>query len=282
VGTDKRERQKQNRQQRLEEMARDARKQKSRRRALQLVIGIPALIAGVYLLVLLLGSDDDNATVVGASSTTVASDLGSSTTAAEAVSTTIGTPPSTIAGGAYPCPATDGSPERVVSFPAAPPTCIDPAKTYSAEVVTNVGTFLVALDATNAPITVNNFVYLSRYHFYDGTSCHRVVPDYIAQCGDPEGNGSGGPGYTINDELPEAGQYTKGAVAMANGGPNTNGSQFFVVTGDASALPPNYTLFGHVTDGLDTTIAGINALGVADGVPPSSPINIESVTITEA
>src|SRR4051794_27924302 len=264
-------------------MARDARKQKTRRRALQLGIGIPALIAVVYLLVFLLGGNDDNTALVDASSTTPVGDLGSSTTTATAdVSTTIGTPPSTIAGGAYPCPATDGSSERVVEFPAAPPTCIDPAKTYSAEVVTNVGTFVVALDPTTAPITVNNFVYLSRYQFYDGTTCHRVVPDYIAQCGDPEGNGSGGPGYTINDELPEPGQYARGAVAMANGGPNTNGSQFFIVTGDASGLPPNYTLFGHVTDGLDTTIAAINALGVADGVPPSSPINIESVTITEA
>ena len=264
-------------------MARQARKQKSRKRALQLGIGIPALIAVAYLLVFLLGGNNDNKTVVGASSTDVSSDLGSSTTAAgAAVSTTIGTPPSTIAGGAYPCPPADGSAERVASFPAAPPTCIDPAKKYSAEVVTNVGTFVIDLDATKAPITVNNFVYLARYNFYNGTTCHRVVPNYIAQCGDPQGNGSGGPGYTIKDELPAAGQYTLGAVAMANAGPNTNGSQFFVVTGDASALPPNYTLFGHVTDGLDTTVSAINALGVSDGVPPSSPIDIQSVTITES
>ena len=106
------------------------------------------------------------------------------------------------------------------------------------------------------------------------------------QCGDPTGTGSGGPGYSFADELPAAGSYKIGSIAMANSGPATNGSQFFVVTGaNGVALPPDFTLFGQVTDGLDTTVKALNALGnpdqLANGVPPVEQIIVQSVTITE-
>ena len=151
------------------------------------------------------------------------------------------------------CPPAGGTAKRVGSFTAAPLMCIEANKTYTATVTTDVGAFTVALDAKKAPKTVNNFVVLARYHFYDGLTFHRVIKDFMAQGGDPAGDGSGGPGYEFADELPKAGAYKVGTVAMANAGPNTNGSQFFVVAGPAGEqLPAQYSAFGQVTDGLKT------------------------------
>ena len=111
-------------------------------------------------------------------------------------------------------------------------------------------------------MTVNNFVVLARYHYFDNTICHRAIPSFAVQCGDPTGTGTGGPGYSFADELPAAGSYKVGSIAMANSGPDTNGSQFFIITGaNGVALPANYTLFGEVTDGLDTTVKALDALG---------------------
>ena len=163
--------------------------------------------------------------------------------------------------------------------------CIDPTKTYTAEVVTTQGALTIELDAEQAPMTVNNFVFLARYRYFDGTPCHRIIPNFVAQCGDPTGTGTGGPGYEFDDELPEAGEYQIGSVAMANSGPNTNGSQFFIITGeDGAALPPQYSLFGQVTDGLDTTVPALDAVGNPEnnGVPPLEEVLIETVTITES
>lgn len=185
------------------------------------------------------------------------------------------------------CPAADGSSARVTQFDAAPPMCIDPAKTYTATVATNLGEFTVALDTTAAPNAVNNFVVLARFHYFDGTPCHRIIPGFMAQCGDPTGTGRGGPGYRFDDELPaSSAAYTFGSVAMANAGPNTQGSQFFVVTATGGyPLPPSYTVFGQVT-ASDTTLAALDAAGnpdrAANGVPPLTPVTIESVTITES
>ena len=190
----------------------------------------------------------------------------------------------TVAAAAPVCPKADGTSPRTTKFSAAPPMCIDPAKTYVAHVSTDVGTFDITLDAKAAPKTVNNFVFLAEYHYYDGTVFHRVIPDFVVQGGDPTGTGTGGPGYTFADELPKAGAYKLGSVAMANSGPNTNGSQFFIVTGDAGAsLQPNYSLFGQVTQGLDV-VAAIDAVGIPgtqDGVP-SEVVTIKSVTIKES
>jgi cyclophilin family peptidyl-prolyl cis-trans isomerase/FKBP-type peptidyl-prolyl cis-trans isomerase len=183
------------------------------------------------------------------------------------------------------CPAADGSADQQQEFEAYPPTCIDTASTYTAEIVTNKGTVVVELDDEAAPLTVNNFVTLARYHYFDGISCHRIIPGFMAQCGDPTGTGSGGPGYEFPDELPDGSDvYTAGTLAMANAGPNTNGSQFFIITGDATFLPPSYSVFGTVVEGLDDTLPALDAAGNPEdnGVPPLEPVTIESVTITES
>ncbi|MBU6201002.1 MAG: peptidylprolyl isomerase [Acidobacteria bacterium] len=162
--------------------------------------------------------------------------------------------------------------------------CIDEGGSYVAVVTTNLGQYTIELDAKAAPKTVNNFVVLARYGYFDGTSCHRAIPGFMVQCGDPTGTGSGGPGYQFDDELPKTGAYAIGGVAMANAGPDTNGSQFFVITGATGVnLPPDYTLFGRVTDGLDTTLPELDKAGNpnANGVPPLQPIVIESVRIIE-
>jgi cyclophilin family peptidyl-prolyl cis-trans isomerase len=182
------------------------------------------------------------------------------------------------------CPKADGSSPKTTTFSAAPPMCIDPAKTYTAAMKTSQGDLTITLDPKQAPKTVNNFVFLSRYHFYDGLTFHRIVPDFVIQGGDPQGNGSGGPGYKFEDELPQAGQYKLGSLAMANSGANTNGSQFFIITGQQGVqLPPQYSLFGQVTSGMDTVnkIAALAVPGAANG-EPKEKVTIDSVTIQES
>ena len=179
------------------------------------------------------------------------------------------------------CPKADGSSPKTQKFSGPPPMCIDPAKTYTAEVKTNKGTFTVALDAKAAPRTANNFVVLSRYHYFDGIGFHRIIPGFVVQGGDPQGTGTGGPGYSFGDELPQPGQYKEGSLAMANSGPNTNGSQFFVITGaQGASLPNKYSLFGQVTQGMDV-VKAIEATGTPEGKPKET-VKIESVTIRES
>jgi cyclophilin family peptidyl-prolyl cis-trans isomerase len=178
-------------------------------------------------------------------------------------------------------PAADGSSPKTQRFDAPPPMVIDPAKRYSAEMATSKGNLTISLDAIAAPGTVNNFVFLARWHYYDGITFHRIIPGFMAQGGDPEGSGRGGPGYRFDDELPAPGRYEVGSVAMANAGPNTNGSQFFIVSGpDGCALPPSYSLFGKVVNGLDV-VQAIESVGSRSGAP-SETVTIESVTISEA
>ncbi|HEX3393797.1 MAG TPA: peptidylprolyl isomerase [Acidimicrobiales bacterium] len=182
------------------------------------------------------------------------------------------------------CPAADGSSPRQTKFSSAPPICIDPTHTYTAQITTNQGVIDVSLDQKQAPNTVNSFVFLARYHFFDGLTFHRVAPGFVIQGGDPEGTGAGGPGYKFGDELPKAGQYKIGSLAMANAGPDTNGSQFFIISGDQGAkLDPKYSLFGQVTNGLDV-VAKIDALGNPDDQSgkPTQPITMSSVTIKES
>ena len=132
---------------------------------------------------------------------------------------------------------------------------IDENLIYRATVTTNRGTMVMDLDPQLAPKTVNNFVGLARQGYYDGLTFHRVVPDFVIQGGCPEGTGRGGPGYRFEDE-PVLGEYTVGAVAMANAGPNTNGSQFFVCIDDCRRkLSKDYNLFGHVVEGVDVALA---------------------------
>ena len=179
-------------------------------------------------------------------------------------------------------PNPDGSSERRTSFPAAPPMVIDPAKTYSAEMVTSMGTMTIHLDPIAAPQTVNNFVYLARWHYYDGLVFHRVINGFVIQGGCPEGSGRGGPGYRFADELPKPGRYEIGSLVMANAGPDTNGSQFFVITGSSGVgLPPAYALFGKVIKGVEVATA-IQEVRTGPGDRPVEDVVIESVTVTES
>lgn len=181
-----------------------------------------------------------------------------------------------------PCPPAEGTAERTTQFEATPPFCIDPEGTITAVIETNRGSFTMELYPDRAPITVNSFVFLARNRFYEGVSFHRIIPGFVIQGGDAVGNpvGTGGPGYTFVDELPAAGDYVVGSVAMANAGPNTNGSQFFVVTGDNGiALPPQWALFGQVIEGLDV-VMDIESTGTESGTPTEETVML-SVTITE-
>ena len=128
-------------------------------------------------------------------------------------------------------------------------------KSYRATITTDRGPIVMDLDPQLAPSTVNNFIVLARQGYYDGLTFHRVVPEFVIQGGCPEGSGTGGPGYKFADE-PVKGEYTLGAVAMANAGPDTNGSQFFICIDDCTRkLTPNYNLFGHVVEGIDVAQA---------------------------
>src|SRR6202021_3865765 len=177
--------------------------------------------------------------------------------------------------------AADGSSPKQQKFDQEPPMVIDPAKRYTATMVTSHGTMVIALDPLAAPKTVNSFVFLARYHYYDGVIFHRIIPGFVLQGGDPTGTGTGGPGYKFADELPAAGRYEGGSLAMANAGPNTNGSQFFVISGpDGMRLPPLYALFGKVVKGLDV-VEAINGIGTSSGKPKENVV-IESVTIIES
>ncbi|HEY8215528.1 MAG TPA: peptidylprolyl isomerase [Acidimicrobiia bacterium] len=144
-------------------------------------------------------------------------------------------------------------------MPTPPEPQIDRSKIYRVTVTTSRGPIVMDLDPDLAPNTVNNFVGLARQGYYDGLTFHRVVPEFVIQGGCPEGSGRGGPGYKFADE-PVHGEYTLGAVAMANAGPDTNGSQFFVCIDDCTRkLSKDYNLFGYVVDGID--VAQVTAVG---------------------
>ncbi len=165
-------------------------------------------------------------------------------------------------------------------YAAAPDLTIDLDKSYTATLATNKGEITIDLDAERSPLTVNNFVFLARDGFYDGVIFHRVISGFMIQGGDPTGTGRGGPGYRFRDEIEGSGTYSRGTVAMANAGPNTNGSQFFIMHADYG-LPHSYTIFGQVTDGMDV----VDAIAVVSTGPSDRPREdcvIESVTITES
>ena len=272
MGSPKRERQKDARQRRLE-AEQEAAKRASRRQ--RLIAGALAAVVlfGVLVLVASRGGDDDGDDTAATTTTTEASD--STTTTAEGQDGE----PVAFEYGAGECPPAEGAAEPVREFSAAPKQCIDPAKTYTAVLETGKGDITLDLFADRAPGTVNNFVTLARYKYFDGDDFHRVVPGFVIQGGDPVGDppGTGDPGYEIADELPESlDDYPEGALAMANSGPDTNGSQFFICI-DCSSLPgPDYSLFGQVTAGMEV-VKAIEANG-AEG----EPVAIEKVTIQES
>ncbi len=165
---------------------------------------------------------------------------------------------------------------------ATPPLMtIDTKKEYTATLKTDKGDIVVALTAQATPVTVNNFVFLAREKFYDGTIFHRTIPGFMIQGGDPEGTGMGGPGYRFDDE-PFDGQYARGTIAMANSGSDTNGSQFFIMHKDYP-LPPNYVIFGSVVSGMEAVdaIATAPTKPGGEGSSPVTPAVVKSVEISE-
>jgi len=172
---------------------------------------------------------------------------------------------------------------KTKSWSSPPAMTIDQNKTYTATIKTNYGDIVIQLFPKEAPVTVNNFVFLARQGFYDGVKFHRVINGFMIQGGDPTGTGMGGPGYQFQDELPTTRSYTKGIIAMANAGANTNGSQFFIMLADYP-LAKNYSIFGQVTGGQDV-VDKIGNVPVDDpnsqSPKPTVDVHINTITITE-
>lgn len=168
-----------------------------------------------------------------------------------------------------------------INIQKGPSMEIDTKNVYEAIIKTNLGDITIVLSASATPITVNNFVTLARKNFYDSTIFHRIIKGFMIQGGDPNGNGTGGPGYQFDDE-PFSGEYTRGTIAMANAGPNTNGSQFFIMHADY-ALPKNYVIFGHVTKGMDVVdaIATAATKPGGEGSTPVNPTIVSTIEINE-
>jgi cyclophilin family peptidyl-prolyl cis-trans isomerase len=268
VGTDKRARQKANRDRARQERIRKQKLTKVRNRGLLLGIGIPAIILALFAISNYVMKDSAPVSVTDST-----------------IAQTLATLPGKQITGKTPCPKTDGSQARATIFEQAPSMCIDPSKTYTARFDTNQGTIEVALDTKKTPNTVNNFITLSRYKYYDTSFIFRTDANLdIIQGGGATNSDS--PGYTIKDEGTGF-KYTAGDLVMArSSGADSGGGQFFFVTGPkASVLDSQgtYVTFGSVTKGLDITqkILGMSE-GEGDlGGAPSTPVKINSITITE-
>ena len=238
----------------------------ARRPSTRAALAVPALALVLPLALAGCGGDDGE----GSTGTAGATSAGAASTSSDAGEAT----------GTAECPPADGTTERTTTFDAAPPMCLTPGADYKAVITTDAGVVTVDLLEDKAPETVNNFVFLARHKYYEGITFHRVIPGFMIQGGDPQSTGSGGPGYDFADELPDEGEYEIGSMAMANAGPDTNGSQFFIVTGDAGvSLPPQYSLFGKVTEGLEA-VKTIESDGSAQGTPETTHA-IEKVEILE-
>jgi cyclophilin family peptidyl-prolyl cis-trans isomerase len=267
--------------QRAARAAARAAQQRRQRRLRAIVAGV---IGAVVVLALVLTMLPNSGSDSPSSATTTTS---ASTTTTEVVDRVIPDDPAENTSpeftyGTGECAPAEKPAETPTKFDAAPQRCLQDGVDYKAIVTTSEGSFTIDLLEHRAPGTVNNFVQLAKWGWFDGDDFHRVVPGFVNQAGDPFGDppGTGGPGYTIADELPPAVQsYARWAVAMANSGPNTNGSQWFTCI-DCSILPtPGYSIFGQVVEGMDV-VQAINDLGTSDG-PPSKPVTITSIEIPE-
>jgi cyclophilin family peptidyl-prolyl cis-trans isomerase len=266
---------------RIAEQAATRRRQRSST-ARNVGIAVVLLLAVLFGYSKLTGGDDSETVDSAATSTTVAGDT-STTAAGTATTEAAGSTEPGPAIGTTECPPEGGAKERTTTFSSGPKACIDVDKTYTATMKTSKGTIKIELDAKAAPKAVNSFVFLARNHYYDGVAFHRIIPGFVVQGGDANGNppGTGGPGYTFADELPTgaAPYYELGSLAMANSGANTNGSQFFIVVADQSGtLPKSYTIFGHVTSGMDV-VDQIVAAPRDSGDFPNDPIPMTTVTV---
>jgi cyclophilin family peptidyl-prolyl cis-trans isomerase len=261
---DKRARQKERTRQARE--AREAAAKRQRRKSIGIGIGISLVVVAIAIgVTALIGGDDDKSSAAGNPSTT---------TAAKA----------TLPEGCTDAKPAD-NPNRPTSFPEPPPMTIDPAKTYTAKLSTSCGDITIALDAKNAPTSVNNFVYLAKQGFYDGLTWPRAAKGFVIQTGSPSNDQSGGPGYSVQAELPPGNAYPSGAVAWAKSGQEasgTAGSQFFIVTGDPAGLTAEYGYIGVVSAGLENA-QKIESLAPASGDgPPTIPMYLTKVEITES
>jgi len=288
VGTEKRERQKLNRQQRLAELAAQQRRSTTKKRGLQ-VAGLVALVLLVVLIFNVTGGDDTSTVAptdtVSDTTTDTAVDAPTDSTTPAVTTPVVTTPGATLTGDTK-CPAVDGSQARATKFEKAPPMCIDAAKKYTATSDTTEGSIVVDLDTAKTPQTVNNFVTLARYKYYDGTVVFRTDTSIdIIQGGGLTNTDD--PGYTIADEG-SGYKYVEGDLAMARTGePNSAGGQWFFVAGPkASALDGQgtYVNFAKVTSGLDVVknILALSSGSGALGGVPSRNVVITSVTITES
>jgi cyclophilin family peptidyl-prolyl cis-trans isomerase len=266
---DKRARQKERTRQARE--AREAAARRQRQKSIGIGIGISLVVVAIAIGITALvgGGGDDSSSAADASTTTAAK-----------ATTTV---PAALPAGCTDTKPPD-NPSRPKHFDAAPPMTIDPAKTYTAKLSTSCGDITIALDAKNAPTSVNNFVFLAKQGFYDGLTWPRVAKGFVIQTGSPDNDQAGGPGYSVKAELPPGNAYPSGAVAWAKSGQEaagTAGSQFFVVTGDPSGLTPDYGYLGVVSAGLENA-QKIESLAPASGDgPPTIPMYLLKVEITE-
>ena len=280
--SDKRARKRAAREAKLAAQQRAQKRRSTVRRTITLVI-LVAVAAGIYALV---GgsSPKSNAGKKPGTSTTTSSTtttLPAAQVAADAASVAAG------------CPSSPKTPLNKPTYKTAPAMTIVSTKTYTATVKTDVGTFVITLDAKESPVAVNSFVFLAQKNFFNCVIFHRVIPGFVVQGGDPTGTGSGGPGYQYTESGPPvaanpAQQYPLGSVAMANSDspatthPSTNGSQFYIVTGtQGESLPNDYVLFGQVTSGM-SVVDQISKDGSTAGVPPTITHRMLSVTIAES
>jgi cyclophilin family peptidyl-prolyl cis-trans isomerase len=244
------------------------------------ILGAFVIVVAVILALVAGGGDDKKVSTAG-------KDKATTTTSAEPSSTTTPETTATTAAGAAAGEITCNDTEPPAkgngkTYDKAPAMTIDPAKRYTATMDTSCGKMVIELDAKNAPVGTNNFVFLAREKFYDGLTFHRVIKDFVIQGGDPKGDGTGGPGYDVPAEPPK-GKFKIGDLAAAKAGndpPGTMGSQFFVITGSrGAALPNEYAYFGTVTDGIKVA-QKIESFGQPDE-SPSRKLYIFSVTIAE-
>lgn len=264
------------------------RERRGRRRILLAAAGVIVLVAAIVGASMLFGDDDPDETAPTGEPSVPATVSAAPTTAPSAAPSRASAAPTTgpssapaVADGPCPAPTDAPTPDTSLQYDQPPPAD-DVADTVTATITTTCGDITVELDGAAAPQTVANFAFLAEEGYYVGTPFHRVMADFVIQGGDPTGTGSGGPGYSFDDELDLAeevvaaneGLYPRGTVAMANSGPDSNGSQFFVVQDDPGyAFPPDYAVFGTVVDGMDVVD------DIANG-PVTGPGNDQAVDPT--
>ena len=263
---------------------------KQRQRRFAITATIAAAVVALLVVVIVVLNSNGKAKTATPPTTNPGSTTSTTAGPTTSTSTTTTLPPVSVPLVSAPakvgCPRIGGTNPHYTKFAAAPPMCIDPSKTYTAKMVTTAGTITIKLPkATADQKTVNNFVFLSSYHFYDGTEFHRIITGFVDQGGDPTGTGSGGPGYAFDGGKPASNKvYTAGALAMANNGgnPATDGSQFFLIVGNGGAgLSPVYSYFGQVTGGM----AVVNKINTEGGSAtqqgaPLKLFKIKTVTIS--